>query len=59
MLVTLCKIGEVHFHLLGTNGLHVKAKNERFIAGGSRGSQNFNYSKNFTSPFGTLRQKET
>ena len=31
MLVTLYKIGEVHFHLLGTNGFHVKAKTERFI----------------------------
>ena len=33
MLVTLHKIGEVHFRLLGTNhdGFHVKAINERFI----------------------------
>ena len=30
-LVTLYKIGEVHFRLLGTNGFHVKAKNERFM----------------------------
>jgi len=30
------KIGEVHFRLLGTNGFHAKAKNERFTAAGSR-----------------------
>ena len=30
MLGTLHKIGEVHFRFLGTNGLRVKAKNERF-----------------------------
>ena len=32
MLVTLSKIREVHFRLLGRNGFHVKAENERFIA---------------------------
>ena len=32
MVVTLNKIGEVHFRLLGTNGYRVKAKNERFTA---------------------------
>ena len=32
MLITLYKIGGVHFRLLGTNGFHVKAKNERFPA---------------------------
>ena len=30
MLVTLYKIGGVHFRLFGTRGFHVKAKNERF-----------------------------
>ena len=30
MLVTLFKRGEVYFRLLGTNGYHAKAKNERF-----------------------------
>ena len=30
------KIGEAHFPLLGTNGFHVKAKNERSTAAGSR-----------------------
>ena len=29
MLVTLYKIGEVHFRLLGANGFHAKAKNEK------------------------------
>ena len=29
MLVELRKIAEVHFRLLGTNGFHVKAENER------------------------------
>jgi len=28
MLITLYKIGELHFRLLGTNGFHLKAKNE-------------------------------
>ena len=32
MLVTLYTIGEVYFHLLGTNGFRVKAKNEGFTA---------------------------
>ena len=32
MLVTLYKIGGVHFRLLGTNGFHVKAKNKRITA---------------------------
>ena len=32
MLITLYKIGELHFRLLGTNGFHVKAKSERFTA---------------------------
>ena len=31
MLVTFYKIGEVHFRLLGTNGFHVKGKNERYL----------------------------
>ena len=29
MLITLYKIGAVHFRLLDTNGFHVKAKNDR------------------------------
>ena len=55
MLITLYKIGGVPFRLLGTNGFHVKAKNERFIAASSRCRQNLKY-KNFTSSFGGLRQ---
>ena len=52
MLVKLYKIGAVHFRLLDTNGFHVKARNERFTAAGSRCSQNLKYetitSKNCT-----------
>ena len=55
MLITLYKIGELHFRLLGTNGFHVKAKNERFTAATSRCCQNHKY-ENFTSSFGRLRQ---
>ena len=55
MLVTLYKIGELHFRVLGTNGFHIKAKTERFIAAGSRCRQNLKY-ENFTSSFGRLRQ---
>ena len=55
MLITLYKIGGVHFRLLDTNGFHVKAKNERFTAASSRCRQNLKY-ENFTSSFGRLRQ---
>ena len=55
MLITLYKIGRVHFRLLGMNGFHVKAKNERFTAASSRCRQNLKY-ENFTSSFGRLRQ---
>ena len=54
MLITLYKIGEPHFPLLGTNGFHVKAKSKRFTAVSSRCRQNLKY-ENFTS-FGRLRQ---
>ena len=55
MFITLYKIDGVHFRLLGTNGFHVKAKNERFTAASSRCRQNLKY-ENFTSSFGRLRQ---
>ena len=55
MLVALYKIGGVHFHLLGTNGFQVKAKNESFTAASSRCHQNFKH-ENFTSSFGRPRQ---
>ena len=55
MLITLYKIGGVHFRLLGTNGFHVKAKNEKFTAATFRCRQNLKY-ENFTSSFGGLRQ---
>ena len=38
VLVTLNKIGEADFRLLGMNGFHVKAKNKRSTAAGSRSS---------------------
>ena len=53
MLMTLYKIGEVHFRLLGTSGFHVKAKSERFSATSSRCRQNLKC-ENFTSSFGRL-----
>ena len=55
MLITLYKIGRVHFRLLGTNGFRVKAKKERFTAASSRCRQNLKY-ENFPSSFGRLRQ---
>ena len=56
MLVTLCKIGEVQFRMLGTDGFHIKVENERLTAAGLRFLQNLEY-ENFTSSFGRLRQK--
>ena len=60
MLIMLHKIGELHFRLLGTNGFHVKAKNERFTAASSRCRQNLKY-ENFTCHLAdyvkTLHQK--
>ena len=55
MLISLYKIGGAHFRLLGTNGFHVKAKNERFTAANSRCRQNLKY-ENVTSSLGRLRQ---
>ena len=55
MLITLYKIGGVLFRLFGTNGFHVKAKNERFTVASFLCRQNLKY-ENFTSSFGRLRQ---
>ena len=55
MLVAFYKISEVYFRLLGTYGIHVTAKKERFSAAGFRCRQNLKY-ENFTSSFGRLRQ---
>ena len=55
MLITSYKIDEVHFRLLGTNGFHAKAKNERFTAAGLRCRQNLKY-EHVTSLFGRLNQ---
>jgi len=46
----------VYFRLLGTNGFHIKAEDERFSAVGSRSPQNLKY-ENFTPLFGGLRQQ--
>ena len=54
-LVTLYKIGEVHFRLLCTNGFPAKAKNERFTER-SPCPQNLK-NESFTSSFGRLRQR--
>ena len=55
MLITLYKIGELHFRLLGTNGFHVKAKSERSTAASLDCRQNLKF-ENSTSSFGRLRQ---
>ena len=55
MLLTFYKIGEMHFRLLGTNGFHVKAENERFTAAGSCCRQNLKY-ETFTLSFDRLRK---
>ena len=54
--MALYKIGEVHFRMFDTNGFHVKAKNERFTAAGSRCRQNLKF-ENLMSSFGRLRRK--
>ena len=56
ILITLYKIGGVHFRLLGTDGFHVKAKNERFTPASSRCRQNLKYENmKITSSFGRLK----
>ena len=55
MLITLYKMDELHFRLLGTNSFQIKAKSERLTAGSSRCRQNLKY-ENFTSSFSRLRQ---
>ena len=56
MFVTLYKICEVNFGVLGTNGCRVKAKNDEFNATSSRWGQNLKY-ENFMSSFSRPRQK--
>ena len=55
MLITLYKVGGVHFRLLGTNCSHVQAKSERLTAASSHCCQILKY-ENFTSSFSRLRQ---
>ena len=50
------EVGEVHFRFLGTNGYHVKAKNDRFNATSSRCRQNLKYENFIMTSFGRLRQ---
>ena len=52
----LHEIGEMYICLLGMNGFHVKAEDERLTAAVSRCRRNLKY-ENFTSLFGRLRQK--
>ena len=56
MLVTLYKLGGLHFPLVGTIGFLVKAENERFTAASSRCRQKLKYENQFTSSFGRLPQ---
>ena len=56
MLFMLYKASEVHFRLLGTNGFHAKAKNEKFTAESSPRSQNLK-NENFMTSTGRLRQE--
>ena len=48
---------QMYFGLLGTNGVSVKAENERFSAAGSRCCQKNQIGENFKSSSGRLRQK--
>ena len=57
MSVTLYKISDVSFRLLGTNGFDAKAKNEKFAAVGSRCHQNLKY-ENFALSFGRRCQRK-
>ena len=50
------EISEMHFHLLGRNGFHVKAKNEWFTAVGLHCLQNHKYN-NFALSFSRKCQK--
>ena len=43
MLFTLYKVNELYSRVLGTNGFHVKAENERFTVAVSRFPQNLKY----------------
>ena len=42
-LVTFYEMGQVSFHLVGTNGFHLKAENKRFTAAGLRCRQNLGF----------------
>ena len=56
MLVTLHKMEEVSYHLVGMNRFPVKADNKRFSIADSGCGQNFEI-ENLTSSFSRLRQR--
>ena len=58
MLITLYTMGGVQIRLLGTNGFHVKAKNERSTAASFRCRQNLKYENRRMADYvKTLHQK--
>ena len=44
---TFYKMSEVSFHMMGTNGFHVKAENEKFTAVGSHYHSNLKFGNHF------------
>ena len=48
---------KVSFHLIGTNGFHAKADNEKFTAARSRRRLQNRKFENFTLSFSRLRQR--
>ena len=55
MLITLREMGEISFHLIGTNGFYKNTQNEMFIAVGLRCPRTLKF-ENFMSPFDKRRQ---
>ena len=52
----LATLGELSFHLIGMNSVHVEEDYERFTAICSRFRHNLKF-YNFASPFGRLRKR--
>lgn len=55
-MLVIYEIGEVYFRLLGTNGFHAKAENERLTASAWHYRPNLKY-ENFTSSFARVIQR--
>lgn len=55
MLVTLREMGEISFHLIGSNGFYENTQNEMFISVGLHCPRILKF-ENFMSPFDRLRQ---